>query len=147
MATPHALIRIGKMAIIPTISAHAPVAHLDRALGFEPRGSRSESCRVHQKNLTLSLNLHSGQDEVKLLKIWSKITKIPSSNLRKTFIKPEGLGYRKNILYHGTAKINVLGQGSTYKLFSLLGALSEYLSDVHKMNTTIEHWIPKLPHA
>ncbi len=29
------------------VVCHAPVAHLDRAPGFEPGGSRFESCRVH----------------------------------------------------------------------------------------------------
>ncbi len=30
------------------ISSFAPVAHLDRVLGYEPRGSRFESCPAHQ---------------------------------------------------------------------------------------------------
>src|SRR3989338_7038816 len=34
------------MAFLPTWVPRAPVAHLDRALGFEPRGSRFESCRA-----------------------------------------------------------------------------------------------------
>lgn len=28
---------------------HAPVAHLDRVLGFEPRGREFESLRAHQR--------------------------------------------------------------------------------------------------
>lgn len=36
----------------------APVAHLDRVLGFEPRGSRFKSCRVHHFPYTL-MNLDS----------------------------------------------------------------------------------------
>ena len=32
------------------INKYAPVAQLDRVLGFEPRGRRFESCRVYQNN-------------------------------------------------------------------------------------------------
>ncbi len=30
-----------------SLPTSAPVAHLDRASGFEPEGSRFKSCRVH----------------------------------------------------------------------------------------------------
>ncbi len=36
--------------------AHAPVAHLDRVLGFEPRGSRFKSCRAHHSSLRTTKN-------------------------------------------------------------------------------------------
>jgi hypothetical protein len=32
-----------------TIRAHAPVAHLDRVLGYEPRGREFESLRARQQ--------------------------------------------------------------------------------------------------
>ena len=33
-------------------NVHAPVAQLDRVLGYEPNGREFESLRVHQKKLT-----------------------------------------------------------------------------------------------
>ena len=33
-----------------SVTNYAPVAQLDRVLGFEPRGRRFESCRVYQDN-------------------------------------------------------------------------------------------------
>jgi hypothetical protein len=55
----------------------------------------------------ISLNLHDGQAEPALSKYWSTMTGIPLSQFRKTYLKAEGTGHRKNLLYQGTASIRV----------------------------------------
>ena len=102
---------------------------------------------ITPKNLTISFNIHSGQNEKQILKFWQKLTHIPLQNFRKNFIKPEGMGYKKNILYNGTARLTILGKGSTYKLFIILGILAAYLEETISKPTNIENWIVKLPHA
>jgi hypothetical protein len=56
---------------------------------------------------TISLHLHSGQDETERKTFWSNVTGLSMGQFRKTYIKPEGTGHRKNILYNGTASIRV----------------------------------------
>ena len=56
---------------------------------------------------TAKLHLHAGQDEVERKHFWSEITGIPQSEFRKSFIKAEGTGHRKNILYNGTIQVRI----------------------------------------
>src|SRR3989338_6994996 len=64
-------------------------------------------CNVPEEKFRASLHLHSGQNEEQIKNYWSEITGIPIEQFRKSFIKTEGSGYRKNILYNGTIKIRV----------------------------------------
>jgi hypothetical protein len=57
------------------------------------------------------LHLHTGQDEKERREFWSGITGIPSDGFRKGFIKPEGTGHRKKVLYNGTIQIRVSRSG------------------------------------
>lgn len=98
-------------------------------------------------SMKIHLHMHSGQDELSLKKFWSKATAIPLTNYYKTFVKQEGSGYRKNILYNGTIKASVASKGSTYLLFQILGALSSLVEASGGGKQKIEDWIKKLPYA
>lgn len=63
--------------------------------------------RLTADRFTIRLHLHAGQDELECKKHWSDITGIPLNRFGKTFVKREGTGHRKNILYNGTATIEV----------------------------------------
>lgn len=68
-------------------------------------GLRSDRFRI-------SLHLHSGQDEDERKAYWSRISHLPIGQFRKTYVKPEGTGHRKNRLYNGTATV-VVARSST----------------------------------
>lgn len=97
--------------------------------------------------LKIHLHLHSGQSEDKMKSFWSKLTRVPLQNFGKSFIKPEGSGYRKNILYNGTVRLGVKKVGSTYLMFKILGAINGFLSQTINEPVAPENWIPKLPYA
>lgn len=63
--------------------------------------------RIDRERLTVQLHLHSGQDDQERKRYWSEVTGIPIRNFRKTYVKSEGTGHRKNVLYNGTATIRV----------------------------------------
>lgn len=98
-------------------------------------------------SLTASLHLHSGQNEKKIIEYWTKITGIPKHNFQKSFIKPEGKGFKKNLLYNGTMKIRVKGERSTYLLFKILGSIAGYLHHSLGVNIDPENWMSKSPYA
>lgn len=80
--------------------------------------------------LTPRLHLHSGQDEHERREYWSRATGIPVPRFRKTYIKPEGTGHRKNRLYNGTATIRVARSGDMlYRIFGWIDALTEGFGD------------------
>ncbi len=56
-------------------------------------------CGVSDKEFKVYLNLHSGQNETDIKKFWSGITGLSLSRFGKAYIKKEGTGHRKNILY------------------------------------------------
>ena len=59
------------------------------------------------ERFTAMLHLHDGQDEAERRLFWSSITQIPIDAFRKSFIKAEGTGHRKNILYNGTIQVRI----------------------------------------
>lgn len=62
---------------------------------------------ISTDRLGISLHLHDGQDQAAARDFWSGVTGIPLAQFGKSFIKKEGTGHRKNILYAGTARIRV----------------------------------------
>jgi hypothetical protein len=81
---------------------------------------------VPRKRLTAKLHLHSGQTEAERIRFWSNATGIPTENFRKTYIKPEGTGHRKNVLYNGTASIRVPCSGALlHRLMGWIDAVAE----------------------
>lgn len=83
---------------------------------------------VTPDEFTISLHLHDGQDEDERKRYWSEITGLPLDSFRKTFVKPEGTGHRKNILYNGTARIRVSRSGD--RLHRVSGWI-EWLKERH----------------
>lgn len=76
--------------------------------------------------LTIGMHLHSGQDESERKTFWSSVTEIPPEQFRKTFIKPEGTGHRKNRLYNGTASVRVRRSGDlSHRVMGWIDALSD----------------------
>jgi hypothetical protein len=62
---------------------------------------------VTRDRFTIMLHLHAGQDEEERQAFWSSQTKLTLDQFRKSFVKPEGSGHRKNVLYNGTAQVRV----------------------------------------
>lgn len=107
----------------------------------------NEFFEVKPEEFTIHLHLHSGQNESKLKLYWSRLTGVPLQNFHKSFIKPEGSGYRKNILYNGTVKLTVKKKGSTYLLFKILGGINGFLNSAISESVKPENWMSILPYA
>jgi hypothetical protein len=72
------------------------------------------------------LHLHSGQDERERIRFWAAVTGIREEQFRKTYVKQEGTGHRKNRLYNGTITIRLLGKGDELqKLLGWIDGLSD----------------------
>ncbi len=82
-------------------------------------------CKVPQEKFRASLHLHSGQNEKQIKTYWSKITDIPSSQFNKSYIKKEGSGYRKNILYKGTIKIRVCDSNLLHRVLGWIEGVTK----------------------
>lgn len=102
---------------------------------------------IKPEQLVLALHLHPEQNEGKIRSYWIKMTNIPATNFRKSYIKPKGSGYKKNILQHGTAKLVVRTKGSTYLLYKLLGAINGFLKLATNERIEPGDWMVKLPYA
>lgn len=83
-----------------------------------------EFCKVPENKFRAHLHLHSGQDENKIKKYWSNLTKIPLAQFGKSHIKKEGTGHRKRILYNGTIKINICDKNLLYRIEGLIEKVS-----------------------
>ena len=83
-------------------------------------------CNVPEHKFRIYLNIHSGQDEKKIRDLWSKVTKTPISQFGKTYIKPEGVGFKKNVLYNGTAKIVICNKNLLYKILGWIEGYKSY---------------------
>lgn len=59
------------------------------------------------------LNIHADQDEQACIGYWAHELGFSLEQFGKTFIKPDGTGHRKAILYHGTISIRLPGGGAT----------------------------------
>jgi len=60
-----------------------------------------------QSRFSARMHLHAGQDENERREFWARTTGIPLARFGKTFIKPEGSGHRKKVLYNGTVQIRL----------------------------------------
>lgn len=63
-------------------------------------------------NLKAHVHIHYGNDEKKIKKFWSSLTRIPLENFGKSFLKPKGTGHRTHILPNGIIQIRVKGKGT-----------------------------------
>lgn len=73
-------------------------------------------CNVENPKFKPHLNLHSGQNEDEIKEFWSKIIKLPKERFGKSYIKKEGTGHRKNILYRGTLRVDICNKNLLYKI-------------------------------
>jgi len=85
---------------------------------------------IDSKKLRARLNIHSNQDESKIIEYWSKLCGIPTKNFAKSFIKPANNHFKKNILYYGTIKITI--PKSTDLKYNLLAWLDSILRNITK---------------
>ena len=75
-----------------------------------------EVCGTTDEKFKPHLNIHSGQDELQIKKFWSEITELPTQQFGKSYIKKEGTGHRKNILYKGTIKVEICNKNLLYRI-------------------------------
>ncbi|MBI3320600.1 MAG: hypothetical protein HYZ89_08495, partial [Candidatus Omnitrophica bacterium] len=64
-------------------------------------------CRVPEEKFKVHLHLHSGHDEESVKAYWVDVTGLKIAQFGKSFVKQEGTGHRKNILYQGTIRIQI----------------------------------------
>lgn len=84
---------------------------------------------IKPATLVAYLNIHTGQDELTIKKYWSKLTGIPINNFGKTFIKPEGVGFKQNNLYYGTIRIRApKASNLRHQVFGWINAILSDLS-------------------
>jgi transcriptional regulator with XRE-family HTH domain len=102
---------------------------------------------VTPDEMSMHVHMHSGQNENAIKSYWSELTGVPLENFHKSFTKPEGSGYRKNVLYKGTVKLTVKREGSTYMLFQILGCIAGFLNMHIGEKIDPEQWMEKLPYA
>lgn len=86
---------------------------------------------ISPSQLKAHLHIHYGNDEKRIKKYWSRLTRIPLKNFGKSFIKPRGTGHRTNILPNGIIKIRVKGIG-TENLRHRILAWSEKIYELSK---------------
>lgn len=82
-------------------------------------------CRVPEEKFRVYLHLHTGQDEEAMKTFWSQVTGIPLVQFRKSYVKKEGTGHRKNILYNGTIKIAVCNKDLLHRIQGWIEGFSE----------------------
>ena len=75
-----------------------------------------ELCQVPDEKLRCYLNIHSGQDEQSIKAFWSQVTGLPLSQFGKSYVKKEGTGHRKNMLYHGTIRLSVSNRNLFHRI-------------------------------
>lgn len=85
---------------------------------------------VSHDRFTMALHLHDGQNEAERKAYWSSVTGIAPDAFRKTYIKREGTGHRKNILYNGTASVRIRRSGAL--LDRILGWMDGYAQGLTK---------------
>lgn len=75
-------------------------------------------CKVPEEKLKPYLHIHTGLDEEKAKRYWSKIIGIPVKKFGKTFFKKEGTGHRKNKLYNGTLRIQINSEDLRHRILA-----------------------------
>ena len=84
--------------------------------------------KIPLHKLKACLNIHANQDDMKMKKYWSKMTRIPLNQFGKSYIKPEGTGHRKNILHNGVIKIRFGSEDLRHRIMAWIEALHSTLN-------------------
>lgn len=92
-------------------------------------------CKVPDDKFRAHLHIHSGQDEAKMKDYWSDVTGIPLGRFGKSFVKKEGSGHRKRVLYNGTIKINIFNKNLLHKI---LGWIEGFKSSFRGASSMVE---------
>ncbi len=87
-----------------------------------------EICQVPDGKFKMYLNIHSGQDDSAIKMFWSRITAIPVYQFGKSYVKKEGTGHRKNILYNGTIKVSICNRDLFHKIHGWIDGITEQIS-------------------
>ena len=96
-------------------------------------------CDIKDSKFKPHLNLHSGQNENEIKEFWSKIIKLPKEQFGKSYIKKEGTGHRKNILYKGTLRVDICDLNLLYKI---LGWVEGVIDLFHNSKFLIKEHAP-----
>ncbi len=80
-------------------------------------------CGVPDDKFKIYLNIHSGQSDNQIKKFWSGIINLPVLQFGKSYVKKEGTGHRKNILYNGTIKIQICDSNLLYKILGWINGI------------------------
>ncbi len=105
-------------------------------------------CSVENPKFRPHLNLHSGQNETEIKKFWSNVIKLPEEQFGKSYIKKEGTGHRKNILYKGTLRVDICNLDLLYKILGWIEGIIELFRDnkfLIKENAPIAQLVEHLP--
>ena len=93
-------------------------------------------CNVDNSRFKPYLHLHSGQNEDKMKTYWSKIINLPKKQFGKSYIKKEGTGHRKNILYNGTLRVDICNLNLLYKILGWVeGVVYLFEQDIFSIAT------------
>lgn len=83
---------------------------------------------IKPEQLKAHLHLHAGQDEQKVKIFWVQLTNVPENRFGKTYIKPEGTGHRKNILYNGTIRLSFYNKDLLHKMLTWIDSYEEHIT-------------------
>ena len=61
---------------------------------------------------------------------WSEVTGIDLSRFGKSYVKKEGTGHRKNILYQGTIQVVIGNKNLLYKIHGWIKGFSRHVASV-----------------
>lgn len=75
-----------------------------------------EDIGINEPRLKLQLQIHEGDDQEKLEKHWSKVTRIPKDRFTKTIVRPKGNKVGKSM---GTCKVRYCDKATYLKLQSM----------------------------
>ena len=79
-----------------------------------------------------ALNLHADNDEVRARYWWASALDLPVKNFRKTFIKPDGTGHRKNHLPFGVCRVSLCrSTDALHRTMGWIDGLASYLESGH----------------
>ena len=96
-------------ALRPTLAARVAVGRVRRDRAIE----RRERIRNEAKREATGL-------------LWSEVTNVPETSFTKTFVKREGTGHRKRLLYNGTASVRLRRSGEALqRVLGWIDAVSE----------------------
>ncbi|GEM_PF-111639 len=85
-------------------------------------------CQIPEGKIKAYLNIHSGQDDQRAKAFWAEVTGLPLSQFGKSYVKKEGTGHRKNVLYHGTIKITICNKNLLHTIRGWTAGFSERTS-------------------